>query len=318
MIQEKYLMYDAPETKTGTVKKIAYEMVSAGYKLLLNSTKIAQTMEKQYDVAICAIFKNEAAYLKEWIEFHRIVGVDHFYLYNNNSEDHYQTILKPYMESGIVTLIDWPKNQAQMEAYRTCIRDYSAQTKWLGFIDIDEFVVPKTTDSIYDFLKNFENRGAVKIYWRMYGTSGNLERKIEDLVTEDFIVCWPKYYNIGKCFYNTAFAFSDDSVRNDYLHHSLWTKLGKREVPPVNIFDEICIGNRNKVSTEDFPIQINHYFTKSYHEYALKRAKGDVYFKVNPHDEEYFYNHEKWCSTTDYAAYKYLIKLKCAMTQDKQ
>lgn len=26
------------------------------------------------ELAICAIFKNEAPYLKEWIEFHRILG----------------------------------------------------------------------------------------------------------------------------------------------------------------------------------------------------------------------------------------------------
>lgn len=317
MMHEKYLMYDAPEKETSILKKWAYDIAAQGFKMLLNTHDVGTVTKKKYNVAICAIFKNEAKYLKEWIEFHRIVGVEHFYLYNNNSEDDYQTILAPYEKQNLVTLIDWPKNQAQMEAYETCIKDYSADTKWIGFIDIDEFVVPRSMDTIYDFLRKFEkNRGAVKIYWRMYGTSGQLERDMNGLVTEDFTVCWPKYYNIGKCFYNTAFEFSERSIRNAYLHHSLWTKVGKREVPPVNIFDEVCIGERNKIKTGEFPIQINHYFTKSYHEYALKRAKGDVYFEVNPHDEEYFYNHEKWCDKTDYVAYKYLIKLKRAMAQE--
>ena len=39
--------------------------------------------EKKYKLSICAIFKNEANYLKEWIEYHRMVGVEHFYLYNS-------------------------------------------------------------------------------------------------------------------------------------------------------------------------------------------------------------------------------------------
>ena len=69
--------------------------------------------------------------------------------------------------------------------------------------------------------------------------------------------------------------------------------------------------------TSDFPIQINHYFTKSYKEYAMKRAKGDVYFKINPHDEAYFYEHEMKCTSTDYSAYKYLIKLKHKLGSDK-
>ncbi|KIC71464.1 hypothetical protein DB44_DM00010, partial [Candidatus Protochlamydia amoebophila] len=31
-----------------------------------------------YDLSVCAIFKNEAPYLKEWIEYHRLIGVKHF------------------------------------------------------------------------------------------------------------------------------------------------------------------------------------------------------------------------------------------------
>ena len=68
--------------------------------------------------------------------------------------------------------------------------------------------------------------------------------------------------------------------------------------------------NRNIATNKDFPIQINHYFTKSFNEYVSKKAKGDVYFKENPHDVEYFYKHEMNCTDVDYSAYKYLIKLK--------
>ena len=44
---------------------------------------------RKYEISICAIFKNEAPFLKEWLEFHLMLGIDHFYLYNNNSEDDY-------------------------------------------------------------------------------------------------------------------------------------------------------------------------------------------------------------------------------------
>ena len=39
-----------------------------------------------YDLSVCAIFKDEASYLKEWIEYHKLVGVQHFYLYENENE----------------------------------------------------------------------------------------------------------------------------------------------------------------------------------------------------------------------------------------
>ena len=38
---------------------------------------------KKYKISICGIFKNESCFLKEWIEYHEILGVEHFYLYNN-------------------------------------------------------------------------------------------------------------------------------------------------------------------------------------------------------------------------------------------
>lgn len=315
MNQSKCFINDDQSTSTiknivkGEISLVQAACYKCGQYICRNYVKV-----KKYNVSICAIFKNEAPYLKEWIEFNHIVGIDHFYLYNNNSEDNYEPVLKPYIESGLVTLIDWPQNQKQMECYQTCIKDHSDETKWLGFIDIDEFIVPKTTDSIYDFLEPFETKaGAVKLYWKLFGTSGKMDRDLSGLVCEDFTVCWPKYCDIGKCFYNTSFGFDFDSKYAKQLHHMFWANYKGINIPPVNIFNHICIGNRNIADTVNFPIQINHYFTKSYKEYAIKRSKGDVYFEINPHDEEYFYEHEMKCTSSDYSAYKYLVKLKLRM-----
>src|SRR6266403_965780 len=41
-----------------------------------------------HELAVCAIFKDEAGFLREWIRFHQAVGVTQFYLYDNNSADH--------------------------------------------------------------------------------------------------------------------------------------------------------------------------------------------------------------------------------------
>ena len=308
----KYFIKDNPSKRNikYNAKMAVATLKSIYYKF--NSFFINQKIpQKKYNVSICAIFKNEANYLKEWIEFNHLVGVDHFYLYNNNSDDNYLEIIKSYVENGLVTLIQWPYNQQQMQCYMSCIKEFSFETKWLGFIDIDEFVVPKTTDSIYDFLKPFEKKaGSVNIYWRLFGTSGRINRKLDELVCEDFTVCWPKYCDIGKCFYNTAFGFDFESKYAKQLHHKFWANYNGKNIPPVNIFNHICVGERNVADSNDFPIQINHYFTKSYKEYAMKRAKGDVYFKINPHDEKYFYEHESKCTFTDYSAYKYLVNLK--------
>ena len=37
----------------------------------------------KYSVSIVAIAKNEGIYFKEWIEYHKLIGIEHFYIYNN-------------------------------------------------------------------------------------------------------------------------------------------------------------------------------------------------------------------------------------------
>ncbi len=268
---------------------------------------------RKYHVTIGAIFKNEAPYLKEWIEFHRIVGVEHFYLYNNCSDDNYMDVLYPYIKQGVVTLIDWPYQQAQMQCYADIIKRFHNETEWLGLIDIDEFVIPKSDLTISEVLQSFRYAPSVLIYWRIFGTSGLMNRERAGLVTEDFTVSWPKYYTVGKCFLNMNYNFDMSSPRNTCIHHKAWGSYHGLSYPPVNVFGYPVVNSTHRYNKQPIPLQINHYFTKSYMEYQEKKSKGDVYFKLNPHDEEYFFAHEEWCQDVDYSAYRFLIKLKQAM-----
>lgn len=157
----------------------------------------------KYDLAICAIFQNEADYLREWIEFHKLVGVKHFYLYNNLSTDHYRKILKPYIQSGEVELIDW-KYQTntdgsnwpiiQARAYNHAIESSKNKVKWLAIIDTDEFLFPIETDSLSEFLLDYEDVAALCVNWQMYGTSGVKRILPGHLLIEDLIYKAPTGY----------------------------------------------------------------------------------------------------------------------------
>lgn len=293
------------------LKQIYYNVMSLFYKTWMNINYPSSSNKKKYDVAAISIFKNEAQYLKEWIEYNHLIGIDHFFLYNNNSEDDYMSVLAPYIDSGLVTLMQWEKNQAQMECYNDGITRFRNESRWLCFIDIDEFIVPIKNNSIYTELRKFEkNRGSVVIYWKMFCSSGLMDRNRQTLVSESFTVCWNKLTDIGKCFYNTKYDFEYEYKRNNAFHHFLWTKYKGKYLPPVNLEDRVCFPGVNKIKNEKMSVQINHYFTKSYQEYLEKKSKGDVYFKINPHDEEYFYEHEMLSTSSDFNIFKYIIKLK--------
>lgn len=138
-------------------------------------------------LSIAAIFRNEAPYLKEWIEYHRLVGVDHFYLYNNESRDAFLEALSPYLKEGTVSLIDWPDVKppkdnpkavyswiyhTQVPAYEDACRKSVGHTTWLAFIDIDEFMVPVLASDMKELLEKYREFPGVMLHWQLYGTSG--------------------------------------------------------------------------------------------------------------------------------------------------
>ena len=59
-------------------------------------------IDKTVYLSVVAIMKNECAYMNEWIDYHKLVGVERFYLSDNESDDNTCEILKPYIQDGTV------------------------------------------------------------------------------------------------------------------------------------------------------------------------------------------------------------------------
>ena len=172
-----------------------YNTVCKGYIKMFGTH---DRRKMKYQVSLCLIFKNEAPFLKEWLDYHLTVGVNHFYLYNNNSDDNYKEIVKPYVEKGIVTLIEWPYDHSQFKAYKHCYDNFRSETNWLSFLDADEFFVPKYADTIEEWLKPFDKYPAINIHWRMFGTGGKLEHDYCKNVIEQYFTCFDELYSHGK------------------------------------------------------------------------------------------------------------------------
>ena len=162
--------------------------------LLCNTALIAF----EHELAVCTIFKDCSPYLKEWIEYHRLVGVEHFYLYDNSSHDHPKRILKKYIDKGIVTLIHWPnRNQeswgdrvmawvdtTQLPAYQHGCHLAKTKVKWLAFIDSDEFLVPMSSLTLKELLAAHEEAPGICLNWAVYGTSGVYDIPANQLMIE--------------------------------------------------------------------------------------------------------------------------------------
>ena len=258
--------------------------------------------------------------MKEWIEFHEMIGVEHFYLYNNNSEDNFKDVLKPYIDRELVTLIDWPYDQAQIMAYKHFYDAYRNETQWVTFLDIDEFFCPRYKKNLYEWVRSKDKYPVLLIYWRMFGTSGRLHHDNNDFIINQYVVSWDHLYHCGKCLINTDYDISVFNATTHHLTQVLYPIYGgiiNIKVTPANsfgwfVFDPFHFSFLYK--EERFCIQINHYWSKAWDVYDKKRRMSDVYFKDNPKQEmSYFYRHEFENRTVDYTIFRFLIQLKLKM-----
>lgn len=284
--------------------------------VMLHSLFCKSGKRYEHEVGVCLIFKNEARFLREWLEYHLLIGVDHFYLYNNNSDDNFREVLEPYIRRGLVTLIEWPQNYAQQAAYRDCHERTKSHVHWMGYIDADEFVNLHKDNNIKGFLRRFRRYPSVNLHWRDFGTSGLL--KEGGLCTERYVAAWPYLCHMGKGFINNDYNFMRVWI------HEHWAKWGPLRLYPVSdnklplpyaptLWHNCRIGNR---------AYLNHYFTRSREWYIYKDLQRE---SVNdPNDEPIkkmagrFELHELKCTVHDYSIQRWLTLLKERMAASEK
>ena len=238
------------------------------YLFLTASIDLSATVNKEeckYYLSVCGMFRDEALYLKEWIEFHRLVGVEHFILYNNSSVDNYLEVLGPYVDAGIVELIDWPSSPVgymteQVKIYNQCISNHIGVSFWLALIDIDEFVVPVDSSDLPTYLSQFDEQeflGAIHINWQLYGTSFLPSIPQDKLMVESLLLKAPWDYQSKQQPNNTVYktivrphAIDHYKIHDGTLNENYYA------------FPNEKIGRINQKVQIDH-IRINHYWTRA-------------------------------------------------------
>jgi len=175
-----YLLYDNKYKLNPLAHYFRSNLVFKNKHISIHEFKKAQPLKNpKYYLALVAIFRDEAPYLKEWIEFYRSVGVEHFYLHNHLSTDNFSEVLKPYIDAGIVDLKNitteannlaaW--NTIQTQAYFSTITDVKDFVEWLVIVDTDEFLFPIKEKNLANALKNYDQYAGLSVNWRIFGSS---------------------------------------------------------------------------------------------------------------------------------------------------
>lgn len=212
------------------------------------------------------MFKDAAAYLVEWIEFHRLVGFEHFYLYDHASTDDSRSVLEPYLAAGLVTLRSWPAKESQIACVEDCIASCRSSTRWLALLDDDEFLFPAEGSSMAEALRGFEEFACVVVPWLMFGNSGH-RTPPDGLVTENFTRRARAIHSLHKCIVDPARVERVHVVHRFDLEHGFISVNEKGGAEPTE----------KSVDPTADRFRLNHYYTKSYDEAKRKvRIRGYV------------------------------------------
>jgi len=151
-------------------------------------------------LSLCCIVKDEDDAIEEWVAFHLSVGVEFIVVVDNGPSAKLPAILAPYRQAGVVELVTFTaRGEQQQKAYERVVKKMAGKTRWLGFIDVDEFLFPVEAAALPDVLKDFDEYAGVAVNWVSYGSSGHdtpPEGFVIDNFTErgelDHVFPWPR------------------------------------------------------------------------------------------------------------------------------
>lgn len=211
-------------------------------------------------VHVVVIVIHEEPYMAEFLDHYIRLGVDKIYVYDNSPS----ATMSVLTEHPKIVHKHFPGKQRQLPAYIDyiqSIRNEAEPVDFVGFIDADEFVFLRRHSSIHEFLSEFDDVSGVAIPWRMCGTNGQVSYDPRPVVER---------FPTGDMHSHFKSFVRPREVQGMNNPHFIYTTRGTSNAARTKTI----------MSAED-PCEdsgdcavINHYFTKSFQEFAKKRARG--------------------------------------------
>ena len=135
-------------------------------------------MRKVY-LTLIAIVRDQEHYIKEWLAFHRIIGVERFVIMLHRCADRTEERINELNfrdDIFIHHVTERQTDSVQMGAYHWAVRRYGHDSRWLLFIDSDEFFFGTHEDHLPTILSRYENHGGLAAHWLNFGHNNQVLR----------------------------------------------------------------------------------------------------------------------------------------------
>lgn len=247
-------------------------------------TKIALTppapLPGRQGLALVLIVKNEACHIAEWARFHAAAGVAHIHVYDNGSTDGTVQAIRDAV-GDLCSVIPWDQKlrdarwgleiHNQVLAYAHATRNFGGRYRWISFLDVDEFLVPKQAPSLPAALAHLDHCRNISLPWHMFGRSGH-QQPPEGGVVRNYTRRNPDPMSDAKGLRNFKMIVDPCHVTAIRVHEietdGGQTTCNDRGQP----FTNASRGQPGFYSADH--IQLNHYYTRSDAELRAKIARG--------------------------------------------
>jgi hypothetical protein len=250
-------------------------------------------------IALGAIVKDEAAYLLEWIAYHRVLGIGRFFVADNDSTDGTSEMLEALDAAGIVRRLAFPTPPGvppQLPAYREILRRHGAEADWIAFIDADEFLVPAPgAGDVADVVAAIHadpTVGAIAVNWAIFGSSRRV-RAGEGLVIERFADRAERSFFPNHHFKSIVRPSAVSTTGGD--PHTFRLSASSRTVHPDGTPLDCGPLNISGVSGAICwsPLRINHYVVKSQEEFLTHKIPRGRATAYDARDYSFFVSHDR-------------------------
>ena len=248
-------------------------------------------MNKVY-LTLAAVVRDQEHYIKEWLAFHHMIGVERFVIVLHKCSDRTEKNISelPFFEKCIkLHHIVNDEQRVQMGAFRWMIDTYGSSTEWMLFVDSDEFFFGTEEDDLRTVLSGYEDHSGLAAHWHMFGANGHVLRPPAPSIKH----------------------FTRRIPDDRYVLHGVKSIIKPREVLEI-LSPHLFLTRRGTVREhgdavdcqgiwqvpDTVPswdiVRCNHYNTRSMEDWVARRKRGSCndFRNADNYDVEHFYRYQ--------------------------
>ncbi|CTQ50418.1 glycosyltransferase family 2 protein [Jannaschia donghaensis] len=250
-------------------------------------------------ITVVTCVRDEGPFIVDWIAHLRALGVGRILVFTNDCRDGTETLLEALAPAGVSHVSQGnilgsgktPQWRAMAAAWD---HPACATAEWLAHLDVDEYPALDGFDTLHDLVASVPCAQAIALPWRLFGCAGRMQPG-QGATPERFDRAAPvglAYPALGS-FFKTLFR-RDGPFMGFGIHRprqsaapAFFDDTGTRDDALGEAAQRILLWRGGTVP-QGRRVQLNHYSTRSIHEFLVKRARGLPNHTDKPIDLEYW------------------------------